>query len=231
MFQKVKYNSLNELIYKEIKEKIIDNELKPNEKLDIDYLSASMRVSRTPVTNALKSLQKDGYVVIHPRSGSYVRELTQKEVEYIFDFRQVLECEIIRKVIGELSQEQLQEFRDKFETLLNISHVENDIQVRELVKSFFVIEIEFHEYLINACPRIIGTEIMNLMDLTKRIRKLHVFHKLKNFGWECFQEEITVHIKLIESLLAKELESSIQWITRDICKTKEEILESYQELH
>ena len=83
MFQKVKYNSLNELIYKEIKEKIIDNELKPNEKLDIDYLSASMGVSRTPVTNALKSLQKDGYVVIHPRSGSYVRELTQKEVEYI----------------------------------------------------------------------------------------------------------------------------------------------------
>lgn len=97
MFNRVKYSSLNELIYDEIKSKILTNELKPNEKLDIDYLSTSLGVSRTPVTNALKSLQKDGYVVINPRSGSYVRELTKEELEYIFDFREVLEAQVIQE--------------------------------------------------------------------------------------------------------------------------------------
>lgn len=48
MFNKVKYSSLNELIYEEIKAKIINNELKPNEKLDVDFLSNSLGVSHTP---------------------------------------------------------------------------------------------------------------------------------------------------------------------------------------
>lgn len=227
MFNKVKYSSLNELIYEEIKSKIISNELKPNEKLDIDYLSSSMGVSRTPVTNALKSLQKDGYVVINPRSGSYVRELTKEEIEYIFDFREVLESQVIRKVIDKLDKEQLKAFQEKFETMLNVSFVNRQAQVEELVKNFFEIEIHFHEYLINTCPNIIGNEIMNLMDLTKRIRKLHIIYKLQEMGWESFKEEIEVHIQLIQALLNGSKEESISWIVRDINSTKEEIMKCF----
>ena len=227
MFNKVKYSSLNELIYEEIKSKIISNELKPNEKLDIDHLSSSMGVSRTPVTNALKSLQKDGYVVINPRSGSYVRELTKEEIEYIFDFREVLESQVIRKVIDKLDKEQLKAFQEKFETMLNVSFVNRQAQVEELVKNFFEIEIHFHEYLINACPNIIGNEIMNLMDLTKRIRKLHIIYKLQEMGWESFKEEIEVHIQLIQALLNGSKEESISWIVRDINSTKEEIMKCF----
>lgn len=227
MFKKVKYSSLNELIYEEIKSKIINNELKPNEKLDIDYLSSSMGVSRTPVTNALKSLQKDGYVIINPRSGSYVRELTKDELEYIFDFREVLESQVIRKVIVKLDKKQLQDFRDKFETILNVSFVNNDTQVQALVKNFFEIEIAFHEYLIHVCPSIIGTEIMNLVDLTKRIRKLHMTYKLQRVSWESFKEEIAIHVRMIDTLLAEELEESIHWMVCDIHNTKEEIMECF----
>ncbi|MGI6071112.1 MAG: GntR family transcriptional regulator [Blautia sp.] len=227
MFHKVKYSSLNELIYEEIKDKIINNELKPNDKLDIDYLSSSMGVSRTPVTNALKALQKDGYVVINPRSGSYVRELTKEEIEYIFDFREVLEGEVVRKVLRKLDKKQLKLFEEKFEALLNISFVNNEVQIQEMVKNFFGVEIHFHEYLINACPKIIGGEIMNLIDLTKRIRKLHIIYKLQNMGWECFKEEIKIHAQIIRMLLEEKLEESIQWMVSDIHNTKDEIIECF----
>ena len=53
MFKKVGNLSLVDLIYNEVKEKIIENELKPNEKLDIDFLSQSLGVSRTPVKTAM----------------------------------------------------------------------------------------------------------------------------------------------------------------------------------
>lgn len=121
MFNRVKYSSLNELIYDEIKSKILTNELKPNEKLDIDYLSTSLGVSRTPVTNALKSLKKDGYVVIQSPNGSYVRELTKEELEYIFDFREVLEAQVIRKAITKLDKKKLKEFGEKFRLILSVS--------------------------------------------------------------------------------------------------------------
>ena len=95
------------------------------------------------------------------------------------------------------------------------------------MEKFFEIEITFHEYLIDACPSIIGAEIMNLVDLTKRIRKLHIIYKLQKAGWECFKEEIEIHVRLIETLLNEELEESIQWITTDIRNTKEEIMECF----
>lgn len=68
---------------------------------------------------------------------------------------------------------------------------------------------------------------MNLVDLTKRIRKLHIIYKLQKAGWECFKEEIEIHVRLIETLLNEELEESIQWITTDIRNTKEEIMECF----
>ena len=120
MFNKVKYSSLNELIYEEIKAKIINNELKPNEKLDVDFLSNSLGVSRTPVTNALKSLNKDGYVIINPRSGSYVRELSKEELSCIFNFREALESQVIREVISIADMKVLDGFGDEFRKLLNI---------------------------------------------------------------------------------------------------------------
>lgn len=227
MFNRVKYSSLNELIYDEIKSKILTNELKPNEKLDIDYLSTSLGVSRTPVTNALKSLQKDGYVVINPRSGSYVRELTKEELEYIFDFREVLEAQVIRKAITKLDKKKLKEFGEKFRLILSVSSVEGDEQVLDVVEKFFEIEIKFHEHLIDACPSIIGAEIMNLVDLTKRIRKLHIIYKLHKAGWECFKEEIEIHVRLIETLINEELEDSIRWISTDIHHTKDEIMDCF----
>ena len=105
--------------------------------------------------------------------------------------------------------------------------MEGDEQVLDVVEKFFEIEIKFHEHLIDACPSIIGAEIMNLVDLTKRIRKLHIIYKLHKAGWECFKEEIEIHVRLIETLINEELEESIRWISTDIHHTKEEIMDCF----
>lgn len=136
MFNKVKYSSLNELIYEEIKAKIINNELKPNEKLDVDFLSNSLGVSRTPVTNALKSLNKDGYVIINPRSGSYVRELSKEELSCIFNFREALESQVIREVISIADMKVLDGFGDEFRKLLIIEPDGGLMAKKRLVEDF-----------------------------------------------------------------------------------------------
>ena len=207
MFNKVKYSSLNELIYEEIKAKIINNELKPNEKLDVDFLSNSLGVSRTPVTNALKSLNKDGYVIINPRSGSYVRELSKEELSCIFNFREALESQVIREVISIADMK------------------------KRLVEDFFDIEMRFHEYLIDLCPKIIGDEIKNLIDLTKRIRILHITYNVNSAPLEKFHYEIKIHCQLIEALKQHLLDKCIELIAQDIRNTKNEIMDCFDEIN
>lgn len=234
MFHKVKYSSLNELIYEEIKQKIIDNELKPNEKLDVDYLSNSLGVSRTPVTNALKSLCKDGYVIINPRSGSYVRELSKEELSCIFDFREVLESQVIREIIGsdELTEsEMLRSFEYEFKQMLNIQFGDSVEEKRHMVQNFFDTEMKFHEYLIDLCPKIVGDEIKNLIDLTKRIRILHIAYKLNTLKIDSFHKEILTHCELIDALQEHDLDKAIEMILRDIRCTKEEILECFDKIN
>ena len=231
MFNKVKYSSLNELIYEEIKAKIINNELKPNEKLDVDFLSNSLGVSRTPVTNALKSLNKDGYVIINPRSGSYVRELSKEELSCIFNFREALESQVIREVISIADMKVLDGFGDEFRKLLSIEPDGGLMAKKRLVEDFFDIEMRFHEYLIDLCPKIIGDEIKNLIDLTKRIRILHITYNVNSAPLEKFHYEIKIHCQLIEALKQHLLDKCIELIAQDIRNTKNEIMDCFDEIN
>ena len=225
MFKKVGNLSLVDLIYNEVKEKIIENELKPNEKLDIDFLSQSLGVSRTPVINALKSLEKDGYVIINPRSSSYVRNLTKEETEAIFDFRAVLEEGVVKKVIDILSEERLICFKNNLSDFLSETVYVNDLKIS--VNKFFDIETEFHEYMIKSCPAIISGEIMNLMDLSKRIRRLHMLYKLENSNNPVFEYEVILHKNLADALISKNTNESVKLINKDILGTKNEIIKHF----
>ena len=89
----IEYKSLNDLVYEEIRDRIVSSRYHPGQKLDVDQIAAELKVSRTPVTNSLKTLEKEGYVTILQRSGSYVRKYSKEEIEALFDFREALETQ------------------------------------------------------------------------------------------------------------------------------------------
>ena len=71
------------------------------------------------MTNALKSLNRMGMLSLIPE-GSYVRELSKEELSCIFNFREALESQVIREVIGMVDMQVLDGFGDEFRKLLNI---------------------------------------------------------------------------------------------------------------
>ena len=164
-------------------------------------------------------------MIINPRSSSCVRGLTKEETEAVFDFRAALESTVVRKVTGKLSAERLMEFRKVFIEFLN--SMESFISPEELIRGFFDIETQLHEYMIKACPSIISGEIMNLMDLTKRIRHLHMLYKLNNMNASAFNDEVGLHVRLIDSLVAEDIPVSVKLIEKDILDTKDEIMKCF----
>lgn len=229
MFKKVDYLSLNDVVYEKIKEKIIDNILTPGERIDTEKLSGSLGVSKTPVTNALKLLSQNGYIIINPRSGTYVREFSYEEIEAIFDFRLVLEKLAVEKSIAAAKKSALQSFGKKLTQIGEKIKTETDKEELYLNK-FFRIEIEIHEYIISLCPQIIGDQIQNLLDLTKCLRKQQLSRTLNKKGAEFFCiDEIDLHLKLVNAILNSNAPIACQCITTDITRTKNEILENYKQ--
>ncbi len=82
---------LTEQTYRILREQILKQDLQPGDKVSVDAVARGLGVSRTPVVNALKLLENDGLVEIHPRRGTFVTELTARDVADLFEIRQMIE--------------------------------------------------------------------------------------------------------------------------------------------
>ncbi len=65
-------------------------------KLSENTLAATFACSRTPVREALKRLDQDGFVVTIAHSGTYVKDLTMQEYQHLTEVRAYLEALAIR---------------------------------------------------------------------------------------------------------------------------------------
>jgi DNA-binding GntR family transcriptional regulator len=80
-------------VYESIKSMIMDHEVPPDERVNIEALSRALEVSPTPVREALARLEADGLVVKRPMVGYATTPLlTKDQFEELFDMRHLLEC-------------------------------------------------------------------------------------------------------------------------------------------
>ena len=79
-------------IYASIQDRIRLGQYKPGEKLSENNLAKEFNCSRTPVREAVKTLEQNGLVVIQPKSGTYVRNYSQEEIKNAIEIRAYLEA-------------------------------------------------------------------------------------------------------------------------------------------
>jgi DNA-binding GntR family transcriptional regulator len=85
-----------EFAYNTILKRIVNNELKPMSSLTEQSLCKEMGISKTPVREALKDLEKDGFVQIIPNRGCFVSTISLEYIREIFEIREILECAAAR---------------------------------------------------------------------------------------------------------------------------------------
>jgi DNA-binding GntR family transcriptional regulator len=83
-----------------IRNAILSGELAPGSALVEQELAAQLGVSKTPVREALKTLEGTGLVVMVPYRGATVRELTRADADAIYDLRLLLEPEAVHRSVA-----------------------------------------------------------------------------------------------------------------------------------
>lgn len=83
-----------------IRNAILSGELAPGSALVEQELAAQLGVSKTPVREALKTLEGSGLVVMVPYRGAAVRELTRADADAIYDLRLLLEPEAVQRSVA-----------------------------------------------------------------------------------------------------------------------------------
>jgi len=83
--------SLTTLAYNAIKEEILSNRLRPGESVPREHLTNAFGLGRTPVREALLQLEREGFVEIRPRMGTFVSQLNLREIQQMYEVRRTLE--------------------------------------------------------------------------------------------------------------------------------------------
>lgn len=84
-----------EEIYEDVKKRILAGELKENTKVSERYLCEQYDTSRTTVRGAINKLKNDGWLHVQPKSGTFVAPVDTKAIRYNFQFRVLLEPNLI----------------------------------------------------------------------------------------------------------------------------------------
>ena len=190
------YKPLRELVCEHIREAIIKGTFAPGERLMEIQMADEMGVSRTPVREAIRKLEMEGFVVMIPRRGTYVSNMSIKDINDVYEIRISLDTLAAGLAAERISDEELEELQ---RLLVKVGAAIEKNDMAKVVEA----DIEFHDVLYKASRNErLRNIINNLREQITVIRGVSMRYpgRLKDT-----QDE---HRRLVECISARNVEKS-----------------------
>lgn len=177
--------------YHSIKEKILSGEFPAEKELSEKELQSTLNVSRTPIREAFQMLQREGFIIIHPRKSIMVAPITVELLTEIYDTRIMLEPLLFKRACGRISDAKLMEFRKA------LLFPPGDMKPEEQCTYYNIIDKEFHRCVLPyANNRFLAEAMSTVLDHEERLRNTL-------FNIETNDAVVEEHISIINALLER----------------------------
>ena len=203
-------NLFGNIVYQKIKSAILNEMYEPNQILNERKLAEEFQISRTPVREALKILEGEGWVKIIPWKGAIVNQITQKEIDEIFQIRLIIEPAII-----ELLQNKID-----YKKRIYLDRLYENQKKAESKKEFILADRVFHMTFVE------WTENLQLIEMVKDLndRIYMVGHKAINSkDSKREKESLEEHYKIIQALKNNDIMLAKNFMIAHIIETKNNI--------
>lgn len=206
-------NTLGERVHEIIRQDIIAGRYNPGERLFFEVIAKEIGVSMTPVKEAFMLLEREGLVVTAARKGTFVRELSKRDVQEYCQVRLALESLAVDLICaGGLGSEDERELRRVCDDM------ERHIAQKDAV-GCIMDDVLYHRHLVIAgrnsqLVRLIGT--LPLTNLYNMVRKTPYYLQ----HGEAFLGE---HKQFIELLRKKEAAQAKELLEKHITAGKHSI--------
>ncbi|MEG1930221.1 MAG: GntR family transcriptional regulator [Anaerovorax sp.] len=138
------HKPLREIVYEELRSLILTGQIKPGTRMMEIELADDMGVSRTPIREAIRKLEKEGLVTIEPRKGAYASEVSIKDMVDILEVRGTLEGLAAYLAATRMTKEEkelLIEYSNKFDASVESNDIAGMISH----------DTEFHHFIVQCC--------------------------------------------------------------------------------
>lgn len=166
-FDVTNHRPLREIVYEHLKHQILTGQIAPGTRMMEVEFAEELGVSRTPVREAIRKLEKDGLVVIEPRRGAYVSDISVKDMVDTLVVREDLEglaSYLASRRITREETEELDQITDDYSRAITAGDMEKIISCDE----------EFHRRIVELSGnRTLVTLFEPVQELALRFRYLY----------------------------------------------------------
>jgi DNA-binding GntR family transcriptional regulator len=107
VFQKEKRTTLVEKVADQIRGAIKSGRLKPGDRLIESEMASEMQISRYPIREAIRYLEKEGLVTNVPYKGAHVTSYSREDLNEVYTLRVALEALAIRTLVENIDEEKI----------------------------------------------------------------------------------------------------------------------------
>lgn len=189
-------NSLHDEVAAQLRERIFAGELAAGSFLDEVRLAEEMKISRTPLREALKVLTVEGLVRHEPRRGCFVNEVTEQDLDEIFPVLALLEGRCAFEAARNATDADLATLEDLHQKL------QKHAKARR-INEYYATNFAIHEAIIQlAANRWLATAISDLRKIVKlaRQQQLHAPGRL--------EQSLSEHLAVFAALKARDPEGA-----------------------
>ncbi|MFQ5736392.1 MAG: GntR family transcriptional regulator [Thermodesulfobacteriota bacterium] len=156
--------TLRERIVDFIKDSVVTGRLKPGERVPEQEIAENLGISRTPIREAFRQLESEGFISVTPRKGAVVSPITDKDVSEFYTIKSLLEGFAAKTACEKLTPKEIKRLESLNAQMARCAE-KND------VKGFFRLDNQFHDTFLKAC----GNEklcvlVYNLVQQFERFR-------------------------------------------------------------
>ena len=207
--------------YNQLKKMIFNGTFKPGERINETQLAKSFGVSRSPIREAMRLLEKDGLLKADDRNGFSITSLTAKDVDEIYKIRIPLEQLAVELVIDEADEKELAILEKQLEETEKAIH--NGTEDTEIIH----LNQNFHELLVDLSHN------RHLKNLLEHVNDLIHFCRILNYTGDHRAETIlSEHRKILEEVKKKNKEAAKQYVMAHFnhdCEHLKHVLEEGKE--
>jgi DNA-binding GntR family transcriptional regulator len=185
--------SLVEQVMEFLTNAIIQGRFKGGERLVENELQRKLGISRGPIRESFRILEKNGLVTIIPRKGTFVRKISRKDIEENFPIRAHLESLSTRLAISNLTSEDIEKMKSALSRMKTAFKDHN-------FELYYKSHSEFHEVIYKASKNDTLIRIIDNLQLQANWFRLSYLYILR----ESFEYAIKAHQEILDLLVKKD---------------------------
>lgn len=198
------YLPLRDVVFNTLRQAILRGELKPGERLMEIQLANKLGVSRTPIREAIRKLELEGLVLMIPRKGAEVADITEKSLMDVLEVRKALEELSVRLTCDRITKEEIGELKVAAE---GFRETLNSDDITEIAEA----DVRFHDVIYAATKNQKLIQLLN--NLHEQMYRYRIEY-LKNE--EVYPKLLREHDEIISRISRGEQEEAVRIVCEHI---------------